>query len=96
MRQVRARLAQAGPCKDVGRQDGQQDWEQAWGPMAEHANAEVVRRGYSAFANADMDGIQSLFADDVVWHIGGRSPLTGDYGGKEAVLGFPGDLASQT
>lgn len=64
--------------------------------MAEHPNAEVVRRGYSAFANADMEGIQNLFADDVVWHVGGRSPLTGDYRGKEAVLGFLGDLVSQT
>jgi uncharacterized protein len=64
--------------------------------MAEHPNVEVVRRGYSAFANADMEGIQNLFADDVVWHVGGRSPLTGDYRGKEAVLGFLGDLVSQT
>jgi ketosteroid isomerase-like protein len=64
--------------------------------MAEHPNAEAVRRGYSAFANADMEAIQSLFADDVVWHVGGRSPLTGDYRGKEAVLGFLGDLVSQT
>jgi ketosteroid isomerase-like protein len=64
--------------------------------MAEHPNAEVVRRGYSAFANADMEGIQNLFADEVVWHVGGRSPLTGDYRGKEAVLGFLGDLVSQT
>jgi uncharacterized protein len=64
--------------------------------MAEHPNAEVVRRGYSAFANADMEGIQNLFADDVVWHVGGRSPLTGDYRGTENVLGFLGDLVSQT
>jgi ketosteroid isomerase-like protein len=64
--------------------------------MAEHPNAEAVRRGYSAFANAEMEGIQSLFADDVVWHVGGRSPLSGDYRGKEAVLGFLGDLVSQT
>jgi ketosteroid isomerase-like protein len=30
------------------------------------------------------------------WHVGGGSPLTGDYRGQEAVLGFLGDLVSQT
>jgi ketosteroid isomerase-like protein len=42
--------------------------------MAEHPNAEVVRRGYSAFANADIEGIQSLFADDVVSQLAAGVP----------------------
>lgn len=55
--------------------------------MAEHPNVALVRKGYEAFAKADLATIQSLFADDVVWHIGGSNALTGDYKGKDSVLG---------
>jgi uncharacterized protein len=56
--------------------------------MADHPNLELLRRGYAAYGSGDMDTINELFADDVVWHIGGRSPLAGDYKGKEQVFGF--------
>jgi len=56
--------------------------------MADHPNLELLRRGYAAYGSGDMDTIDELFADDVVWHIGGRSALSGDYEGKEQVFGF--------
>jgi ketosteroid isomerase-like protein len=56
--------------------------------MADHPNLELLRRGYAAYDSGDMDTINELFADDVVWHIAGRSPLSGDYIGKEQVFGF--------
>ncbi len=56
--------------------------------MADHPNLELLRRGYAAYGAGDMDTIDELFADDVVWHIGGRSALSGDYEGKEQVFGF--------
>lgn len=56
--------------------------------MADHPNLELLRRGYAAYGAGDMDTINELFADDVVWHIGGRSALSGDYEGKEQVFGF--------
>jgi len=56
--------------------------------MADHPNLELLRRGYAAYGSGDMDTINELFADDVVWHIGGRSALSGDYEGKEQVFGF--------
>jgi len=56
--------------------------------MADHPNLELLRRGYAAYDSGDMDTINELFADDVVWHIAGRSPLSGDYTGKEQVFGF--------
>jgi uncharacterized protein len=56
--------------------------------MADHPNLELLRRGYAAYGSGDMDTINELFADDVVWHIGGRSTLSGDYEGKEQVFGF--------
>lgn len=57
-----------------------------------HPNEEVLRKGYSAFNSGDMDAVRETFAEDIVWHIGGRSPLSGDYKGIEEVLGFFGKL----
>ena len=56
--------------------------------MADHPNLDLLRRGYAAYGSGDMDTINELFADDIVWHIAGRSPLAGDYSGKEQVFGF--------
>ena len=56
--------------------------------MADHPNLDLVRRGYVAYGTGDMDTVNELFADDIVWHVAGRSPLAGDYSGKEEVFGF--------
>jgi ketosteroid isomerase-like protein len=56
--------------------------------MAEHPNLDLMRRGYAAYVGGDMDTINELFADDVVWHVAGRSPIAGDYRGKQEVFGF--------
>jgi len=53
-----------------------------------HPNEELLRKGYDAFATYDLDTIQGLFADDVVFHVPGRNPLSGEYKGKDAVFGF--------
>jgi ketosteroid isomerase-like protein len=60
--------------------------------MADHPNLELMRRGYNAYTTGDMQTIDELFADDVVWHIAGRSPVSGDYVGKEQIFGFFGKL----
>ncbi|MGH2786549.1 MAG: nuclear transport factor 2 family protein [Actinomycetota bacterium] len=64
--------------------------------MAEHPNAERVRRGYEAFASGDMDTVSELMADDIVWHVGGNNSISGDYKGKKAVFGFLGRLVQET
>ena len=51
-----------------------------------HKNEQVLRTGYDAFAKGDLDTIRSLFADDVVWHVGGNSKWAGAYEGKAKVL----------
>jgi ketosteroid isomerase-like protein len=51
-----------------------------------HPNEELLRNGYDAFGKGDMETIRSLFADDIVWHSPGKSPLAGDYRGVDAVL----------
>lgn len=56
--------------------------------MSDHPHLELLRRGYAAYGSGDLDTINELFADDIVWHVAGRSPLAGDYTGKEQVFGF--------
>jgi uncharacterized protein len=56
--------------------------------VADHPNLDLMRRGYAAYTSGDMGTINELFADGVVWHVAGRSPVSGDYTGKEQVFGF--------
>jgi len=56
--------------------------------MAEHANAELFRRGYAAFQAGDLDTVRSLLASDVVWHNPGHNHLSGDYTGVDAAIGL--------
>jgi ketosteroid isomerase-like protein len=58
-----------------------------------HPNEDLLRRGYDAFSKADMQTLDGLFADDIVWHVGGRNQLAGDYRGKEEVFALFGKWA---
>lgn len=60
--------------------------------MAEHPNVERLRKGYAAYSTGDMAVLTELFAEDTLWHIAGRSPVSGDYKGRDAVFGFFGKL----
>jgi ketosteroid isomerase-like protein len=53
-----------------------------------HPNEELVRRGFEAFSKGDLDTLRELFDADAVWHAPGRSPLSGDHRGMDAILGF--------
>jgi hypothetical protein len=61
-----------------------------------HTNEDLLRQGYAAFASGDLATVQSLFADDIVWHSGGANQMTGDYTGHQEVLGFFGRLMEVT
>ena len=52
------------------------------------ANATLIRNGYDAFASGDVQGALAAFAQDILWHIPGRGPLSRDYRGPAEVLGF--------
>jgi ketosteroid isomerase-like protein len=65
------------------------------GAMA-HPNEELVRRGYEAFNNADVETLRQLFADTTIFHEPGRSPISGDYEGIDQVLGFFGTLIERS
>ena len=52
-----------------------------------HPNEELTRRGFAAFAKGDVDTLRELFDQDAVWHVAGRSQLSGDHRGMDAILG---------
>jgi uncharacterized protein len=55
--------------------------------MAEHPNVTLLRRGYDAFAKSDLETVTTLIAEDAVWHVGGNNQLTGEYKGRDSILG---------
>ena len=57
-----------------------------------HPNEDLIRGGYAAFAKGDIPEVLSRLAEDIVWHVPGRSALAGDYRGHEEVMGFFGKL----
>ncbi|HEX2088334.1 MAG TPA: nuclear transport factor 2 family protein [Actinomycetota bacterium] len=64
--------------------------------MGGEQNAEVVRKGFEAFGKGDMDTLRNeVFTEDTVWHVGGRSPIAGDYRGQEVFEWF-GRLFQET
>ena len=64
--------------------------------MGEHPNASLHRRGHRAFNAGDMSTLSELFADDTVWHWPGKSQISGDLTGKEAVFQAFGKLNEMT
>jgi ketosteroid isomerase-like protein len=60
--------------------------------MADYPNAEPIHQAFDAFARGDMATMQSLVAEDTVWHIPGRGPLAGDHHGRDAVFEMFGRL----
>src|SRR6266550_1088635 len=61
-----------------------------------HPNDELVRQGYKAFGEGDMETLRSLFAPDAVHSATGNGPLAGDYKGVDDVLGYYGKLFELT
>ena len=51
-----------------------------------HPNEDLLRREYDAFARDDVASLDEIFADDIVYHVPGHNPFSGDYRGKEAVF----------
>jgi len=52
------------------------------------SNEEIVRQGYKAFGEGDMDTLRSLFAAEAVHSAPGNNPIAGEYKGIDDVLGY--------
>ena len=57
-------------------------------PTLEHPNAALARRIFEAFARRDGAAVVAALDDDVVWRVGGRSPVAGEYRGRREVIAF--------
>lgn len=64
--------------------------------MGSQENAALVRRGYEAFIAGDMATLNELFAEDAVWHVPGSGELSGAKQGREAIMGFFGELMTRS
>ena len=59
-----------------------------------HPNEVAVRGAFAAFNRGDIDALRSQYwAEDIRFHVPGRSPLAGDYKGVAQVLEFVGRLS---
>ncbi len=58
-----------------------------------HPSAQIVERFYAVqrrfYAGEGVDAdLRELLAEDVVWHVPGRSAIAGEYRGREQVLAY--------
>ncbi len=47
-----------------------------------------LERWLAAYGDSDRHAMAESLADDAVWHVGGTHRLSGDYRGKDAILGY--------
>ena len=53
-----------------------------------HANADLMHRLFDAFGRRDGAAVAAMFGHDVVWRVGGSTPMSGEYRGWRDVVQF--------
>ena len=57
-----------------------------------HLNARLIREFHEAqnrfYAGGDQERVRAMLAEDVAWHVPGRSAIAGDYRGRAEVLSY--------
>lgn len=61
--------------------------------MADHPNAQVIRRTFEAFGKGDIATLSQVFADDAVWHMPGKGPFSGEHRGRDVIFAAFGTMA---
>jgi ketosteroid isomerase-like protein len=56
--------------------------------MTEHPNVARARGAFETFNRGDFGAYRQFFTEDVVWHVGGNHPLSGDYRGRDALFAY--------
>lgn len=64
--------------------------------QVEQDNVALVRRGFEAFAAADMGALERLFSADATWHGPELGILAANYAGRDAIFAMFGQLATET
>ena len=56
-------------------------------------NEDLVRAASAAFGRGDLGTLRDqFFAENIVWHVAGTSPIAGDYAGMAQVMGLLGKI----
>jgi hypothetical protein len=59
---------------------------------AEHPHVQLIRDFHDAqnrfYAGGDQGATRAMLTEDVRWHVPGRSPICGDYRGRDQVLQY--------
>ena len=50
----------------------------------------------AAYDKQDREAMAVSLAEDAVWHVGGTHPLSGDYRGRDEILGYFDDVRRET
>ena len=61
-----------------------------------HPNADLIHTAYDLFGKGDVETLQTLWNDDIVWHIGGSSRISGHHEGAAGIVGMFGELFAGT
>lgn len=56
--------------------------------MDEHPNVARAKDAIATFNRGDLDAYMNFFSEDVLWHVAGNHPLSGDYRGTPALLDY--------
>jgi hypothetical protein len=51
-------------------------------------NSAIIGGAYDAFSRGDIASVFAIFAEDILWHVPGRGPLSREYRGHSDVQGF--------
>jgi len=54
----------------------------------EHPNAALMRRLFEAFGRRDGAALAGMFGHEVIWRVGGDTPMSGEYHGWRDVVLF--------
>lgn len=55
----------------------------------------LATRAWQAVSSGDAATLAVLYCEDIVWHVSGRGPHTGDHRGVDAVLGYLATIGEQ-
>ena len=53
----------------------------------DHPNAIRLKQAHDAFQGGDLDALFGLMAPGITWHMPGNNALSGDFVGREAIMG---------
>ena len=71
-------------------------WAPAQGSVLTHPNETLIRNAFSAFMRGDVEAARPAFDSQVVWHVSGRGPLSGEYRGFDEVAKWGARLVEKS